>query len=391
MLLNTAPSKPNAQIAQPPITAETLGDWEAQLPAIKTRLEREIYGGLPPNAKPDAVTRVQIIAESAFNDTARIEEWHIHDNLPLHDKLNPTAMIDKPVMLRYVLVLPKNMTEPVPVIMMENFCPNHAVIPVDGITKPTSDYFDCDPSGVMAGLFRYVFGRYITSPPVEDIMRRGYGLAVIYPSEIFPDRASALAEYRQAPVPEYPWGAIGAWAYQFDLLAKALKQNESVTETIAYGHSRYGKSALLAAAFFSSIDGVIAHQSGTGGASLSRNKAGETVAQITDSYPHWFTPTFREDNLSVDQHHLLALIAPKPILLGNAKRDVWSDPAGAFQAARAASDVYALYGSEGLKQKRLDEFDATADIAFWMRPGTHGVVEEDWPAFLDFLDAHFKE
>ena len=86
---------------------------------------------------------------------------------------------------------------------------------------------------------------------------------------------------------------------------------------------------------------------------------------------------------------LLALIAPRPILLGNARRDVWSDPTGAFRAAQGADAAYELLGSEGLTVERLDRFEPEADIAFWIRPGTHGVVEEDWPAFLRFLDAHW--
>ena len=92
--------------------------------------------------------------------------------------------------------------------------------------------------------------------------------------------------------------------------------------------------------------------------------------------------------MCVDQHMLLALIAPRPALLGNARRDVWSDPNGAFRAAQGADPVYELLGSGGLSQQRLDQWRPEADIAFWLRPGTHGVVKEDWPAFLDFLDAH---
>ena len=92
----------------------------------------------------------------------------------------------------------------------------------------------------------------------------------------------------------------------------------------------------------------------------------------------------------MDQHQLIALMAPRPLLLGNAKRDVWSDPEGAFRAAKGAAPAYKVYGSDGLRQSKLTQFDPKADIAFWMRPGTHGVVKEDWPAFLEFMDAHFK-
>ena len=153
---------------------------------------------------------------------------------------------------------------------------------------------------------------------------------------------------------------------------------------------------MLSAALSPSIDAVIAHQSGTGGASLLSDETGESIMQVMENYPHWFTPNFatysdNKDDLPVDSHYLLSLIAPRPVLLGNARRDVWSDPAGAFNAARAASPAWEAEGREGLTASRLDEFLPQDNLAFWMRPGTHGVVEEDWPAFLKFLDSHFKK
>ncbi|VAW05634.1 Glycoprotein gp2, partial [hydrothermal vent metagenome] len=189
--------------------------------------------------------------------------------------------------------------------------------------------------------------------------------------------------------------AIAAWAWGYSLMVDALEQDaEGPRDYISWGHSRYGKSALLAAAFDDRISAVIAHQSGTGGASLNRQKKGESVKAIVDGYPHWFAKAYEnyageEETMPIDQHQLLALIAPRPVLLGNARRDVWSDPNGAFRAAMGADPVYKLYGAQGLDQNRLDVWAPAADIAYWIRPGTHGVVKEDWPAFLEFLDAHF--
>lgn len=94
--------------------------------------------------------------------------------------------------------------------------------------------------------------------------------------------------------------------------------------------------------------------------------------------------------MPIDQHALIALIAPRPIFLGNARRDVWSDPNGAFRAVQGASPVYKLYNKQGLNKDKLKPFNPDSDISFYIRPGTHGVVKEDWPAFLDFLDAHEK-
>jgi len=371
-LMMTAPLKPRGLAATPPITANSIEAWEAEKTDLRQAFETQVYGNLPENIETTEVSRREI---NGHNYSAFIEEVELHHSHGRNYKA--------------VIVTPEAINGPVPVIMMENFCPNHNVIPVKGISKPETVNFDCGSDGMMNNVFGYFFGRYITTPPIEMIMQRGYALAVIFPSDTYPDNAQRFFQ-EQKPAGRN-WRAIGAWAYQFSSLSNYIKKDKRFSETIAYGHSRYGKSALVAAAFDPSIDGVIAHQSGTGGASLSKNKKGETVEDISEGYPHWFVSDYREDTLTIDQHHLLGLIAPRPILLGNARRDVWSDPEGAFRAAMGANPAYELYGSDGLNKKKLTEFDPQADISFWMRPGTHGVVEEDWPAFLEFMGAHFKE
>ena len=372
-LMMTAPSTPKGASASPHITATNIADWNTQKVSLRQAFESQIYGEIPDDFETVEVSRRAI---SGHNYSATIEE----------------VTLRHPYGKDYiaVIVTPLAATGPIPIIMIENFCPNHNVIPVEGLSKPQTVSFDCGGDSMMNSVFGYFFGRYITTPPIEMIMQRGYALAVIFPSETYPDNAQRFFQTRK-PHPDLHWGAVGAWAYQFSSLSQHLKQDERFSKTIAYGHSRYGKSALVAAAFDETIDGVIAHQSGTGGASLSKDKKGETVEDITTAYPHWFIRDYDETKLKIDQHQLLALIAPRPILLGNAKRDVWSDPEGAFRAAQGATPVYKLYGSEGLRQSKLTEFNASADIAFWIRPGTHGVVKEDWPAFLTFMDAHFLD
>ncbi|MEO1136087.1 MAG: alpha/beta hydrolase, partial [Pseudomonadota bacterium] len=268
-----------------------------------------------------------------------------------------------------------------------------------GVTRP-EDSFSC-VEGFGAPIFGYIFGRYNATPPIAEILANGFGFAAIYPGEFIPDqRENGLKALRALSRGhadnETRWGAIGAWGWAYSRIVDVLEADDRVDQDgiISFGHSRYGKSALIAAAYDDRIDGVIAHQSGTGGASLNREKKGESVRQITRQYPHWFSRTYagyagREDAMPVDQHHLLALIAPRPVLLGNARRDVWSDPNGAFRAALGADPVYHLYGRGGLDQTRLDDWRPDADLAFWIRAGTHGTVKEDWPAFLEFLNAHF--
>ena len=164
--------------------------------------------------------------------------------------------------------------------------------------------------------------------------------------------------------------------------------------TALIGHSRHAKSALVAGGWDERAELVISHQSGTGGASLSRDKPGETVKQITKSYPHWFAPAYaayagNEAALPVDQHMLVALIAPRRVLLGNGRRDVWSDPNGAYRAAEAASAAWRVFGQDGLAQDGLRDFNPAGDIAFLTRPGGHGIIGDDIEAFLAFLDASF--
>ena len=389
ILIQTAPSKPKSLEAQPFITSTTRAEWEAAIPDIKTAFESEVYG-LFPRGLSLAETLSGAIVGAQFDETALLE-------FKTFEVLNETEETGREFNL--VIVSPADTDGPVPIIMMQNFCPNHNVIPHADIPLPKNSDFDCSGDGVMANIFGYFFGRYITTPPITEIMNRGYALAVMYPSEFIPDSRDTGQAVLDRIFPIQPketrTAALAAWAAKFSLVTDLLEADPRFSHQISYGHSRYGKSALLAAAFDPNIDGVIAHQSGTGGASLTQDKPGETLTDITEGYPHWFNRAFanfagREDELRIDQHHLLALIAPRPLMLGNARRDVWSDPEGAFRAARAASKVYGFYGSQGLRQDKLTTFDPEADISYWIRPGTHGVVKEDWPAFLEFLDAKFK-
>ena len=277
-----------------------------------------------------------------------------------------------------------------PLIISQNFSSIDGVIAEDGVSALTGEKI---PLGIMGAVFKHFFGRYIVEPPLEDILDRGYGFIAMHPPEYIADRAergtlqldSIFGKRDDRP------GALTIWASLTTSLADALKADNPTRPIIAYGHSRYGKTALLAAAYGQSIDGAIAHQSGTAGASLIRDKTGESLKDVSDRYPHWLTPRASDysetpKSLPSDAHALLAAIAPKPILLGNARRDVWSDPEGAYQAAKWASQNT----GQSFSAARLDDFKPEDDIAIWTRPGTHGVVKEDWPAFLDFLDAHFK-
>lgn len=396
MTLAWAPSVPKGEEAMPPILSavadmppvQTIEDWEARKERVRSILEDEIYGTFPDGARTEVLAH-RIIDEQAFGGIGRFEEFDV--------EVTPSfgGEAGGPALFTMAVISPVD-AGPHPVIMTETFCPRWSAIPHPDASRPPGVEDE-----EMPGFVSYVFGRYICTPPIEDILDAGFALAVTAATDVVPDSEergiAALEMLAKGHVAEEDrWGAIAAWGWVFSRMADVLSGEErfDADRLITYGHSRYGKAALVAAAFDERIAGVIAHQSGTGGASLNRDKPGESIKAINDGYPHWFSQSYRafnddDDALTLDQHHLIGLVAPRPVLLGNARRDVWSDPNGGFRAAQGALPVYALYGDDGIVLDRLDTFRPEETVSFWMRPGTHGVVEEDWPAFLAFLEAHF--
>ncbi len=370
-------------------------DWRERIPILREALENEVYGTFP-DASSTRVLEKRVLNDQAFDGLGVLEEWTVSATAVFGDRAVETKPFPGHDGFLLEVVLPAAAAGPVPVIVMETFCPSWEVAPDPAVWRPEDAQ---EMGGPLGGVMTYVFGRYICTPPFEMILERGYGVAVLYPASVPDEREAGLAELRRLSAGHTDdgtrWGAVAAWGWLFSRAIDALEDDPRIDggSFVTWGHSRYGKAALVAAAWDARVAAVIAHQSGTGGASLNREKKGESVGAITKAYPHWFAQSYadyagREDEMSVDQHMLLALIAPRPVLLGNARRDVWSDPNGAFRAATGADPVYELMGSDGLSQTRLDQWRPAAGISFWLRPGTHGVVKEDWPAFLEFLDAH---
>jgi len=333
------------------------------------------------------------------------------------DKLTPVfegKALRKQVTMRFgdgpmadlLIYLPAKTEEPSPLLLNISFLANCQTVNDPGVKE--GKIWNGEKQRVPAGN---------ESPfPKIDVMQfieRGYGFATVYYGDIDPDfkeglpygiRSQYLNPGQSIPAPD-EWGTIAAWAWG---LSRAMDYFETdpgidARRVAITGVSRLGKTALWTAASDTRFAMAIPSCSGQGGAALSRRNYGETIKLIAlpQRYGYQFCGNYAKwgdnpNSAPMDAHMLIALMAPRPVLLQTGDTDKWSDPLGEFKAAVAAEPVYELFGKKGLGTGQIPASGNPIlhDIGYYMHHGGHGMNAidgtSDWNVYLDFMDLHLK-
>ncbi len=297
-----------------------------------------------------------------------------------------------------LIYLPQKETN-VPVFLGYNFYGNHTI--TDDVEVLISDAWSRNqPSvGIVHNqLTEQSRGFRSGKWPIDKIIEAGYGLATIFYCAVDPDKDDFTdgvhpffySDGRQRPAAN-EWGAISAWAWGLSRAMDYFEEDEDIDHdsVVLFGHSRLGKTALWAGATDQRFAAVISNNSGCGGAALSKRRFGETVGRINNQFPHWFCKNFRNYNLNeealpVDQHELIALIAPRPVYIASAEDDLWADPRGEFLSAFYATPVYELFGKTGIPSREMPEINVPVQntVAYHIRSGGHDVTDFDWEQYI---------
>ncbi len=301
-----------------------------------------------------------------------------------------------------VVYVPAAAAKPVPLLLSIDFSPNASTFDDPGIKL--GEIWNRDHKRVPAerggGMFHM---------KIDNLLSSGYGVAAIYYGDIEPDflgglpfgvRALYLKPGQTEPAPD-EWGAIAAWGWGMSRAMDYLETDKGVDAKRVgiYGVSRLGKTVMWAGARDTRFALVIASCSGEGGAALSRRNYGETIAHLTapNRFPYQFCANYARyaahvDQLPVDANLLVALMAPRPVLLQTGTTDYWSDPKGEFLAAVAAEPVFRLLGKQGLGTSQMPAAGQPIfhTIGYYMHEGPHGTMPGDWQYFLEFMDMHLK-
>ena len=257
------------------------------------------------------------------------------------------------------------------------------------------------PAFVYLSFAPYPNGAYC---PMEEIIDNGYAVFSIYYNDVTKDENDNFTSGIAAMYPRRgdgtDWGKIGMWAFA---ASRAMDYITTVREidpghVFTAGHSRLGKTALWCAAQDERFAGAVVNNSGCHGAAILRGKTGEHISDSIRQFSYWYCDNLalfsdKEDEWPVDQHQLLALIAPRLLCVGCSSEDSWADPFSEYLAVVLASESSKMLGLSGLignedRMVPIGTWLGEGNISYHLRKGTHFLGRNDWQTYMRFINKH---
>lgn len=345
-------------------------------PQIMSMLATTIYGRVPTPETPIKTTFEELEVNPNFFDgrcTRKLIEATFSN-----ERGN--------VSMQIAVFLPNNIDKPVPVLLRMGFA---SVSGKNIEMKNIQEY-----------------GRLGNGTPLIDFLDKGFGVVCIKGGEIVKDEVSFKNSIHklfysgtQSLTKADEWGVIAGISYQFSRTMDYIETDAAIdnNRVAIVGFSKLGKSTLWAGAQDQRFAMVLSQNSGAGGAALWRRKFGENLEYIT-RFPRWLCGNANkyvgnENDLPVDQHMLLACIAPRPLYVTSGINDLWADNMGEYLSAHHATPVYELFGLEGqstLERPRINEPADNRALAYHVRSGAHGYQQFDWDQYIEFMEFHFN-
>ncbi len=359
-------------------TISTPDAWmNVRRPQILAMFSNLIYGGVPAPASPIETEYKVLETDDQFMDGKATRQ---RVRIRFRNEQGTAEMV-------IVLFVPNAAEIPVPAFMKHSF------------NNTRSRDFDEHPQEP---------GRIRNGWPLGEFFDRGYAFVAVYQQDLVGHNEVSFGrgihrlffQEGQSFPKASEWGVLSAVAWGAMRALDYLHTRDDIdhSRVAIMGHSKMGKAALWTAAQDQRFALAVSAQSGCAGAALWRRKSGETLEKMVTRFPYWLCRNawkfvHQEDDLPVDQHMLLALIAPRPVYVASGEDDTWADPRGEYLSAYHASEVYRLLGKQGLTSEAsppVNEPVLDTAVGYHIRSGGHSVELYDWQRFLDFADRHLQ-
>jgi hypothetical protein len=357
--------------------------WTKRRPEIVEDFDREILGRAPANL-PKVTWEVVSKTTETIGDVPVVTKR-------LKGRVDNSAWPQIAVSIDLTLTTPANAAGPVPVIMELAFSDEFMA----AIAKSIPEMMPGGPGN--------------TGPSWQrQVLARGWGYAVLSPTSFQADNGAGLTEgiiglaNKGQPRKLDDWGALRAWAWGASRALDYFETDKAVDakQVGVEGHSRFGKTALVAMAYDPRFAIGYISSSGTGGAKLYRHIFGEQLENLAAAGEyHWMDGNFLKyagpltpGDLPVDSHELIALVAPRPVFIGagTTAGDGWADARGMFLAEVGAGPVYRLLGMKDLGTAEFPPIETAltgGELGFRQHTFGH-TPAPNWPTFLDFASRY---